>query len=108
VIIYYPFPPEIIEVITRPSPNPARMQPTNAKGDTCRKKNPIPRPRSNLPPIAHVLLSSFFQISPFFYSALFIQLLFIKAYLENQFLQPVSNSEFFFSLIKYPDRCLLG
>jgi hypothetical protein len=50
---------ESIDVTIRPKPNPASMLPTNARGDSLKKKNPTPRPRSKPPPIAHVLLSSF-------------------------------------------------
>ena len=56
---------EIIEVITRPRPNPNNVDPTNAKGDCCKKKNPAPMPISVPPPIAHVLLSSFLSVMPF-------------------------------------------
>ena len=42
----------------RPRPNPAKVHPTNAKGDCCKKKNPTPMPMSMPPPVAHVLLSS--------------------------------------------------
>jgi len=32
-------------VINNPNPSPAKMQPTNAKGLTFKKKNPIPIPK---------------------------------------------------------------
>ncbi len=53
---------ESIEVTIKPNPNPESMLPTNAKADSLRKKNPMPRPRSRPPPIAHVLLSSFLSV----------------------------------------------
>ena len=56
---YFCFTLEIIEVAIRPRPNPARIDPTNARADAFRKKNPIPMPISNPPPMAHVLLSPF-------------------------------------------------
>lgn len=57
--IYQLFNEEIIDVIIKPRPSPAIMQPTNINTDLGRKKNPTPKPKSNPPPIAHVLLSSF-------------------------------------------------
>jgi hypothetical protein len=49
---------EIIDVTSSPRPSPPIMDPTNARASG-RKKNPTPNPRSNPPPIAQVLLSSF-------------------------------------------------
>ena len=43
---------------SNPRPSPPIMDPTNAIADSWRKKNPIPNPKSNPPPIAQVLLSS--------------------------------------------------
>ena len=48
-----------MEVTKSPRPIPAIMDPTKARAEVCKKKNPTPKPKSNPPPIAHVLLSSF-------------------------------------------------
>jgi hypothetical protein len=79
------FPPEMNDVTINPNPNPAIMQPTNAKADALRKKNPIPRPRSKPPPIAHVLLSSFpcFMQSSFFFQTLYPRASFPPRFLRS-------------------------
>jgi len=56
---YYRVLADIRAVITRPMPNPAIMDPTNAKGAFGKKKNPTPIPIRTPPPIAQVLLSFF-------------------------------------------------
>ena len=57
-----------LTMICLPLPNPANIDPTNAKGAFCMKKNPTPIPISKPPPIAHVLLSFFYvsYYSPYF------------------------------------------
>jgi hypothetical protein len=42
-----------------PKPNPAIMEPTKYSGDWVKKKNPTPKPTITPPPMAHVLLSTF-------------------------------------------------
>jgi hypothetical protein len=59
----YPF-LDIMEVMIRPNPNPPKIDPTKARGDSGKKKNPIPRPKSKPPPTAQLLLSSFFSVMP--------------------------------------------
>jgi len=54
-----PFLFDIMDVINSPIPNPISIDPTNARGDLSKKKNPTPIPIITPPPIAHVLLSSF-------------------------------------------------
>ena len=63
LIDYKEFLDEIIEVMISPKPNPAKIDPTNPMaGEELRKKNPIPIPIMMPPPMAHVLLSSFFCV----------------------------------------------
>ena len=48
---------EIKEAITRPAPNPMKIDATNNKADVLRNMNPTPRPIRVVPEITHVLLS---------------------------------------------------
>ena len=59
---------EIKDAITRPTPIPMRIEATNIRADVLRNMNPTPSPISVVPPMTHVLLSSFLFIIiyPFF------------------------------------------
>ena len=50
---------EIKEAITRPAPNPIRIDAINNRADVLRNMNPTPRPIRVVPEITHVLLSFF-------------------------------------------------
>ena len=50
------------EVITRPEPIPMRIDATKNRADVLRNMNPTPIPISVVPPMTHVLLSSFLFI----------------------------------------------
>ena len=52
---------EIKEVITRPDPIPMRIDATKNRVDVLKNINPTPIPISVVPPMTHVLLSSFFS-----------------------------------------------
>jgi hypothetical protein len=70
-----------MEVKIRPKPNPASKDPTNARGDAFRKKNPTPKPKSKPPPVAQSLLSSFDFII-IIYSAYYLKLLYRLIFYE--------------------------
>jgi len=62
---YDRFMAEIKEAITRPAPNPMRIDAINNRAEVLRNMNPTPRPIRVVPEITHVLLSFFIFILMF-------------------------------------------
>lgn len=88
---------DIKEAITRPAPTPMRMDATNIRADVLRNMKPTPRPISVVPPITHVLLSSFLlilicRLFPFDLNRIIRNRLFLSMPRPMRFSQPDEDS----------------